>query len=323
MYILTHAFTLLATDASGQTFMQAKTLAPEGGARLIDIDMTEAGRLGTTGLMPGEPGPVLQSGPLAGFHYVKTATPGLFHLFRNGFLCALPNQTAVADAKAASTWETFKFVTVDVAAKYLGVHTRREESLAGQVRALTKQKAPICLNFGIVPRRIEGFLTIARKMFLAESAAAAFHGSPEACFLFDFVEMSWPIPDASVDYIFSEDFVARLPQRSQVAFLAEAFRVLKPGGYHRLTTPCLAAALRRHSDFAKGRDGVSFSDFDTSGQVALMTRGLLTEVARAIGYREVFFTARSRGSSPHAVEDRRPAADRDPDTGTIFADLLR
>jgi predicted SAM-dependent methyltransferase len=70
--------------------------------------------------------------------------------------------------------------------------------------------------------------------------------------MLDFTQKSWPIPDSSVDYIYSEDFIEHVPQRSQVAFLAEAFRVLKPGCYNRVSTPCLAASMGANSDFSKG-----------------------------------------------------------------------
>lgn len=49
-----------------------------------------------------------------------------------------------------------------------------------------------------------------------------------------------PYPDASVDFIHSEDFLSCLPQIEQVeTFLREARRVLKPGGCMRLLVPSL------------------------------------------------------------------------------------
>lgn len=53
-----------------------------------------------------------------------------------------------------------------------------------------------------------------------------------------------PWPDASVDYIHSEDFVSCLPRIEQVrCFLSEARRVLKPGGCMRLLLPSLDRLL--------------------------------------------------------------------------------
>ena len=49
-----------------------------------------------------------------------------------------------------------------------------------------------------------------------------------------------PYPDASVDYIHSEDFLSCLPRIEQVrCFLAEARRVLRPEGCMRLLLPSL------------------------------------------------------------------------------------
>lgn len=39
-----------------------------------------------------------------------------------------------------------------------------------------------------------------------------------------------PLPDSSVDYVFSEDFLEHLPQNKAVFFINEIARVLKPGG---------------------------------------------------------------------------------------------
>jgi hypothetical protein len=81
--------------------------------------------------------------------------------------------------------------------------------------------------------------------------------------------------------------------------------------------------MKMHSDFTKGRAGFYFGEYDKHGHVSLFTRNFLEEVAHMIGYRKVFFTAKSRGTSPHAVVDFRPGPDRDPNVGNIFADLLK
>ena len=46
-------------------------------------------------------------------------------------------------------------------------------------------------------------------------------------------------------------------------------------------------------------------------------------MASIIGYRHVFFTAKSHGTSPHAIADTRPGGDRNELVGNIFADLLK
>lgn len=49
-----------------------------------------------------------------------------------------------------------------------------------------------------------------------------------------------PYDDATIDGIYTEDFVQRLTQNGIIAFLRECRRVLRPGGRVRITTPDLA-----------------------------------------------------------------------------------
>lgn len=46
-----------------------------------------------------------------------------------------------------------------------------------------------------------------------------------------------PLPDESIDMIFTEQFIEHLPPAGGRGFLKEAFRVLKPGGVIRQSTP--------------------------------------------------------------------------------------
>lgn len=58
-----------------------------------------------------------------------------------------------------------------------------------------------------------------------------------------------PYPDASVDFIHSEDFLSCLPALEQVRnFLSEAHRVLKPAGVMRLLVPSLERLVEAYRD---------------------------------------------------------------------------
>ena len=48
-----------------------------------------------------------------------------------------------------------------------------------------------------------------------------------------------PLPDASLDAVYSEEVIEHIDQQAGRRMLAECFRVLKPGGMLRLTTPSL------------------------------------------------------------------------------------
>jgi hypothetical protein len=69
--------------------------------------------------------------------------------------------------------------------------------------------------------------------------------------------------------------------------------------------------------------GVYFYEYDQWSHISLFTPASLQEMASIIGYRHVFLTAKSRGTSPFAVPDFRPGGDRDELVGNIFADLLK
>jgi predicted SAM-dependent methyltransferase len=53
----------------------------------------------------------------------------------------------------------------------------------------------------------------------------------------------YPIPDASIDYVFSEHMIEHVPYAGARAMLSECHRVLKRGGRIRLATPDLTRML--------------------------------------------------------------------------------
>lgn len=55
-----------------------------------------------------------------------------------------------------------------------------------------------------------------------------------------------PLPDASVDFIYSEDFLEHIGFQPGRRLLAECARVLKPGGTMRLATPDLTGLARAY-----------------------------------------------------------------------------
>ena len=145
--------------------------------------------------------------------------------------------------------------------------------------------------------------------------------NPEEYFIFPFVS-SWDLSENSVDYIFDEDFIEHIHQLMQWQYLAETLRVLKIGSWHRVSTPCIIAAMKRHSDFRNGFAG-TYTGEEKWGHVSMFSRFQLKETAELIGYREVVFTTKDHGVSEYAVSDSRPLLDRDQITGNIFADMMK
>ncbi len=57
-----------------------------------------------------------------------------------------------------------------------------------------------------------------------------------------------PIADGSFDYVFTEQFFEHLSLNDGVSFLHEAYRILKPGGVLRQSTPSLAPLIDIYLD---------------------------------------------------------------------------
>jgi len=315
LYIATCHSTLLGVEAATGRLRQVKTLPLTDGRLLaIDVPDGQVARLEATQASAHDHIRLMNSGPLADCDFVRTADHPGFLLHKDGlFAGAEQHSDAIPfDRTVARDWEIFRFVSHETA---MGMVTPilKDDAFADAVRTLSEQGEPVCLQFGCGPRLIDGFLNVDKFTFLPFAPNY---------FNFDFAERAWPIPDACVDYIYSEDFIEHIPQKNQLAFLAESFRVLKPGGFNRVNTPCLLQAMTK-SNFAKGFAGFYFAEYDNWQHIALFTQDSLREAALMIGYRHAFFTAKSRGTSPFAVADLRPGDDRDDLIGNIFADLLK
>lgn len=200
-----------------------------------------------------------------------------------------------------------------------GVEEERQ-AFADRVLEVARSGQPVKIQVGFGMSPLPGFLNLDVRALLPESDAR-FPGAE--VFYFPYADQPWPIPNNCVDYVFHEDFIEHISQKQQVCFLAETLRVLKPGCWHRVNTPCLNATMKRHSDFSAGMKGVYVGEWDKWNHISLFTRHSLEEMARLVGYREVVFNLKNMGVSPHRAREIRPFDDRDPILGNIFADLLK
>jgi predicted SAM-dependent methyltransferase len=126
-----------------------------------------------------------------------------------------------------------------------------------------------------------------------------------AYFFFPCADVSWPISDNCVDHVFHENFIEHLTRKQQFCFMAETLRVLKPGAWHRVSTPCLIQSMRRHSHFEVGMRGVYRAGGTRWGHQSLFTPHSLEEIAKLVGYREVLFNQKNQGASPWLGVDQR------------------
>jgi predicted SAM-dependent methyltransferase len=190
-----------------------------------------------------------------------------------------------------------------------------------RVLSLIRSGEPVKIQCGFGMSPHPGFINLDIGSWLPESDARF---ADCDVFFFPFADLAWPIPDNCVDYVFHEDFIEHISQKQQVCFLAETLRVLKPGCWHRVNTPCLNASMKRHSIFAAGAKGVYTGEWDLWKHESLFTHHSLEEMAKLIGYREVVFNLKNQSVSPHRPPfEQRPGEDRDPLFGNIFADLLK
>jgi len=291
------------------------------GDTLVHLDYTENPEVPFIDVPVGDSDRTICSGPLAGFELAHWGWG--VALRKNGvYACAEPHREELqVDRTAVYLWEIFAPVSEDGARALVGRFRSPETELdrfRQRVAELTAQGKPVKIQLGCGPNPQPGFLNLDVDL-MAPSFAVRY---PDEYFLFRYADTPWGIPDNSVDYIFHEDFIEHISQIQQIQILAEALRVLKPGGYHRVNTPDLVAAMKRHSDFARGLAGVYTGELHW-GHIAMFSPMSLKEMAEMVGYRAVVFTTRNCGVSPHAVPDIRPLDDRDPITGNIYADLLK
>lgn len=303
MYLLTAHRTVLSLDASG-TLSQAR-LADARGFIVFDEPIDGA----------------LTEGPLKGFH-ARRVDRGVTIVKDGMYLCAESDaKTLVHNRKQAGSWETFVPVSQqdlrDFSLLFQGAQAEVER-FSRRVSDLQAAGLPVKVYCGCGDIVRPGFIHLDIEM-MAQSFAVE---EPQNYYLFPFADRNWGVPDNSIDYVFHEDVIEHLTQLQQIQLLAEVRRVLRPGSWHRINTPNLLAAMRRHSSFDQGYDGVYTGERDLWGHINLLTPSYLQEIAAMVGYREIVFTTKSHGVSPHACSDLRPLSDRDPLVGNIYADLL-
>ncbi len=200
-----------------------------------------------------------------------------------------------------------------------------EEELAlfaAKVAELQKRGLPVKIYPGCGDTIAAGFLNLDRRLH-PNLKPDDQRWENRDIFIFPFANMAWPLADNSCDYIFHEDLFEHLSQKEQIGFLSETLRVLKFDEWHRINTPSFVESMRRHSRFNEGYRGVYFEEWDQHGHISLVSQSSLAEMARLVGYREVFFNLRNKGLSAHRYIDCRPGPDRDSMFGNLFADLLK
>jgi predicted SAM-dependent methyltransferase len=81
------------------------------------------------------------------------------------------------------------------------------------------------------------------------------------------VSKPFPVPSDSFNFIFSEHHIEHISYKNAVFMLQESFRILKPGGIIRITTPHLKNSISNYlnDDSENGEDSGHSKDFIYSG----------------------------------------------------------
>lgn len=188
------------------------------------------------------------------------------------------------------------------------------------------------LHFGCGPRILSGWINLDLAFEPYENYLKYYgdkyyspdqRGGRDDFFAIDITKDKLPLENDSVDVIFHEDFIEHLGQKSQIVFLAETLRVLKPNGVHRVNTPDLIHSMKKNSNFNMGGEGVYLQEWDNHGHINVLSKASIYELAKLVGYREVIFSSRDKSRSGEMPKEYRPdPADRD-EIGNIFVDLIK
>jgi len=205
-----------------------------------------------------------------------------------------------------------------------GSATEERKRFQQSVSQLQQSSHPIYLQFGFGRTPFYNFLNL-------DINFIEFNGKKppipvemhNRIFIFPWLNSPLPIPDNSVDFVFHQDLFEHLSQMQQFLLLAEVWRILKPGCFHRINTPCLEDSMKVHSKFNLGFEGVYRKEWEHWGHVNLITKNMIDEMARIVGYQHTYFNSKNASFSGIEFTETRPGADRNELTGNVFVDIMK
>jgi hypothetical protein len=202
--------------------------------------------------------------------------------------------------------------------------TEERERLQQTISQLQQSSQPIYLQFGFGRTPFSNFLNIDVNFIEFNGnkppVPAQMH---DRIFIFPWLDSPLPIPDNSVDFVFHQDLFEHLSQMQQFLLLAEVWRILKPGCFHRINTPCLQDSMKVHSKFHLGLEGVHRNEWEKWGHVNLITKNMIDEMAQMVGYKQAHFNSKNGSVSGVEFTETRPGGDRNEVTGNVFVDLIK
>lgn len=101
----------------------------------------------------------------------------------------------------------------------------------------------------------------------------------------------FPLPDASLAYVFSEHMIEHVSESQGLHMIRESYRVLRPGGVLRVTTPDLQKVITIYEDDNPSvslREYLSFLDETLPSDAHPRAAQMLNTYMRAWGHRFVY-----------------------------------
>lgn len=259
-------------------------------------------------------------------HYLKD-------YLRSLYICLMPINLIHFVHLKISTLRHYNYVN-NYAKKEL--ETVKIEQKKDRIRLKKKFNKPLShkvrVHFGCGPRILIDWINIDLKYepfekylkyYTDKYYSQKVRGTRNDFFALDIVSEALPFPNNSVDVIFHEDFIEHLNQKEQIIFLSECYRILKPGGIHRVSTPSLFPSLKTaNSNLKSGYIGVKTEIWDDYKHKNILSRNILEEMSKNIGYKKIKFLSRDKSKANIPLEyrpDPKDASNKD----HIFCDLTK
>jgi predicted SAM-dependent methyltransferase len=115
-----------------------------------------------------------------------------------------------------------------------------------------------------------------------------------------------PLPDNSVDVVYSEEVIEHVPKTLGQSMLRECFRILKPGGTLRLTTPDLAYFAKRALEVKEAVSEIN-DIFYLHGHKHIYSRTELVDCLAAAGFADITVSSYRDPASRYGKFDTHPA----------------
>lgn len=115
-----------------------------------------------------------------------------------------------------------------------------------------------------------------------------------------------PVPDGRVDVVYLEEVVEHLGVSEARGLLGECYRILRPGGHLRLTTPNLEYFARRVLTVASGEPEIN-SIFYDHGHRHIYAPASVERALRELGFVSLRQSAYREPESPFGHLDSHPA----------------